>query len=79
METILNLGDLIIDIKNNAAGVLVERYDVMANDYDNDYAAVWAWKILWTNAPGLIEDYTEFGLFKLVETGVFKLQKHDDQ
>jgi len=87
MEVILNIGDLIIDIKNESAGVLVERYDIFTTAYaysdyrspDDDYDPVWAWRILWTNAPHSIEDYTEFGLLKLVENGVFKLQKHGDQ
>jgi len=70
-----NVGDLIID--GCECGLLVRRYDLLLDEERKTYPTVWAWKILWTDAPHL-EDYSESGLRQLVFSGRFGLQKKVD-
>jgi len=70
-----NVGDLIID--GCDCGLLVRRYDLFLDEEKKTYPTVWAWKILWTDAPHL-EDYSESGLRQLVSSGRFGLQKKVD-
>jgi hypothetical protein len=71
----LAAGDIIVDISTGDVGLLLFRYDVLADIYEDDDIRIWAWDILWagpsTNDRNRRSPYTESGLVNLIIAGVF--------
>jgi len=70
-EVFLVAGDIIVHYEINEIGLLLNRFDVLA---DSHYP-LWAWDILWVGRDaadhGRRQSYTEEGLIRLILTGVF--------
>ena len=71
----LKSGDIVIDKTTGDVGLLLYRYDVLNDLYEDDEIKIWAWDILWSG-PATTESnrrapYTESGLINLVVAGVF--------
>jgi hypothetical protein len=71
----LYAGDIVIDKTTGDVGLLLYKYDVLSDMYEDDEIKIWAWDILWagpaTNATNRRSPYTESGLVNLIITGVF--------
>ena len=89
-KSIFKIGDIIVDTLTQEIGLLVERYDVFEDywdeidDYgDDDMGPIWAWQILWsgsktpTTKTNRYSAYTEVGLVSLVNEGEFELIQED--
>lgn len=71
----LKAGDIVIDKTTGDVGLLLFRYDVLHDIYEDDEVKIWAWDILWsgpaTDARNRRSPYTESGLINLIIAGVF--------
>jgi hypothetical protein len=71
----LKAGDIVVDKTTGDVGLLLFRYDVLHDIYEDDEVKIWAWDILWsgpaTDATNRRSPYTESGLINLIVAGVF--------
>jgi hypothetical protein len=76
----LGVGDIIVDRVSGEVGLLLYRYDILYDRYDesDDDICVWAWEIFWAGpriSGSRYQSYTEFGLENMVVAGTFELYK----
>lgn len=85
MDINLNIGDIVVDVTTGDVGLLLQRYSLLDEFLDpNEEHPInlWAWDIFWTGPnPETSENvsryqpYTEEGLFNLIRTGTFKIER----
>ena len=70
-ESDLYVGMVLKDVISNDVGILINRYNVMAEWSDEE--AIWAWDILWTgpatDGTNRNQPYTETGLLGMINAG----------
>ena len=70
-EVFLVVGDIIVHYEINEIGLLLRRFDVLADSHH----PLWAWDILWVGRDaadhGRRQSFTEEGLIRLIISGVF--------
>ena len=71
----LKAGDIVVDKTTGDVGLLLFRYDVLHDIYEDDEVKIWAWDILWagpaTSDSNRRSPYTESGMIILIIAGVF--------
>ena len=81
----LETGDMIVDVVTGDVGLLVNRFDIMADIYANDRhrpalpprpansLSIWAWDIMWCGAAAIDADISRHQPF--TEEGLINLLK----
>ena len=74
MDVDLNMGDIIIDLVEGIAGILISRYN-LANCPIDDPLTLWAWDIYWVGKEveeeTRLQTWTEYGLINIIKAGTF--------
>jgi hypothetical protein len=80
MNVDLCVGDIIVDLVSDEAGILVSRY--LLTDYGaGDPLALWVWDVYWvgkTITPSSrLQTWTEYGLTNILKAGTFVQYKNN--
>jgi hypothetical protein len=74
MDVRLSVGDVIIDLVEGIAGILISRYN-LANCPPGDPLTLWAWDIYWigkeVDESSRLQTWTEYGLTNVIKAGTF--------
>tara|TARA_R110000824_G_scaffold398423_1_gene602468 strand:+ start:487 stop:729 length:243 start_codon:yes stop_codon:yes gene_type:complete len=76
----LNIGDIIIDLVEGIAGILISRYN-LANCPPEDPLTLWVWDVYWVgkevNEDTRLQTWTEYGLINIIKAGTFVHYKNN--
>ena len=80
MDVDLRVGDIIIDLVEGIAGILISRYN-LASCAPDDPLTLWAWDVYWVGKEvdenSRLQTWTEYGLTNIIKAGTFVHYKNN--